>query len=477
MCADRSAASRQVRIYVAFSSSALSGSSQTYPLHHPDQKLLTNQEMLGEIQGRCEGVEFVGETEVEDAASTVANVKANKENLDGVLYFGALPGGLTELDLPAVVVHPLWGQWQYPFDAYSGQKVLTACLPVIPDASEAVLSSRLETVAEKVRLLQAAARMKGLTVLIVTDKPTLGRYEPTALQIEAEGWDEYERLYLENLAELGAEAVARPQEEMVSKMEAADEAEASEVARGWIEEAAGIRGTTEAEIQKSAKLYVAMREMLDEYNADAITTEGYGVFMYYGDEPIPSQGLPSSQFCTDGLVATSETLIDSLITQQLGLLVTGSTGFNGDYIVDEENGKAYIGHCECPFNPYGDERRAPYAIRNLPQWPMDEQEKGGACAQVNLPAGEPVTVAKTSVHDKKLSLFTGETVDGEKLFAGWYDILCRTKLAIETDAARLLSNLDWRTFGNHRVAFYGDHRERFKNLATLLGYEVVEKDR
>ena len=66
MRVDRSAVSREVRIYVAFSSSALSGSSQTYPLHHPDQKLLTNQDMLAEIQGRCEGVEFVGGTEVED---------------------------------------------------------------------------------------------------------------------------------------------------------------------------------------------------------------------------------------------------------------------------------------------------------------------------------------------------------------------------------------------------------------------------
>ena len=477
MRVDRSAVSREVRIYVAFSSSALSGSSQTYPLHHPDQKLLTNQDMLAEIQGRCEGVEFVGGTEVEDAARTVANVKGDQENLDGVLYFGALPGGLTELGLPAIAVHPLWGQWQYPFDAYAGQRVLTACLPVIPDASEAVLSSRLESIAEKIRLLQAVARMKGLTVLIVTDKPTLGRYEPTALQIEAEGWDEYESRYLENLAELGTEVVVRPQEEMVSKMEAVADAEASEVARGWMEEAAGIRGTTEAEIQKSARLYLVMRAMLDEYNADAITTEGYGVFMHYAEEPIPSQGLPSSQFCTDGIVATSETLIDSLITQQLGLFVTASTGFNGDYVIDVDNNKAYVGHCECPFNPYGDERRVPYAIRNLPQWGMDEQHKGGACAQVNLPAGEIVTVAKTSVHDRKLSLFTGRTVDGEKLFAGWYDILCRTKLAIETDAGRLLSNLDWRTFGNHRVAFYGDHRERFKDLATLLGYEVVEKDR
>ena len=53
--------------------------------------MLTNQEMLGPIEGRCEGVEFVGQAEVEDAARAVANVRRHQEELDGLLYFGALP--------------------------------------------------------------------------------------------------------------------------------------------------------------------------------------------------------------------------------------------------------------------------------------------------------------------------------------------------------------------------------------------------
>ena len=41
----------------------------------------------------------------------------------------------------------------------------------------------------------------------------------------------------------------------------------------------------------------------------------------------------------------------------------------------------------------------------------------------------------------------------------------------------LLENLDWKTFGNHRVTFYGDYRQKTKYLATLIGFEVVEKDK
>jgi len=41
----------------------------------------------------------------------------------------------------------------------------------------------------------------------------------------------------------------------------------------------------------------------------------------------------------------------------------------------------------------------------------------------------------------------------------------------------LLENLDWKTFGNHRVTFYGDYRQKTKDLATLIGFEVAEKDK
>lgn len=466
-----------LRLYTVFTSNGLFGSTGTYSFHHPEQKVLTNEELLGEIGRRCEGVEFVGSTDMEKHEYVAANIRARQRSLDGVLYFGAPPRELTGLDLPVIAIHPLWSQWQEPFDAYSGKRVLTATLPIIPDTSPETFSARLDGIAGKVHLLQLAVRLKTLRILCVTDVPTLGLYEPTAAQMAREGREAYEQKYLANLAALGAEMIVRPQDEMVSKMQAVPETKAQEITKQWISEAEGVKGTNEAEIRKSAALYLTMKNMMEEYGANAVTTEGYGVFMQYPGGPIPSQGLPSSQLCTEGVVATSETLVDSLVTQQLGLWMTGFAGLNGDYVVDPENHKAYVMHCECPFNPHGDDRRAPYVIRNLPQWPIDQQETGGACVQVKLPDNEGVTVAKLSVHDKKLSLFSGRTVPGEQLFPGWDDILCRTKLAIDTDAGTLLENLDWATFGNHRVVFYGDHRKEFKDLATLLGYEAVEKDK
>lgn len=118
----------------------------------------------------------------------------------------------------------------------------------------------------------------------------------------------------------------------------------------------------------------------------------------------------------------------------------------------------------------------PYIIRNLPQWSVDEQGIGGACVEVKLPINEEVTVVKLSVHDKKMTMFSGRTVDAEKLFPGWSEILCRTKVAIDADAQQLFEHLDWWAFDAHRVVFFGDYRQTFADLAKLLAYDLVVED-
>ena len=82
-----------------------------------------------------------------------------------------------------------------------------------------------------------------------------------------------------------------------------------------------------------------------------------------------------------------------------------------------------------------------------------------------------------SVHDSGLALFARRSAAGEQLVPGWEDMLCRTQLAIDVDARRLCEHLDWRTFGWQSVGFYGDHRQEYKDLATLLGFEAIEEDK
>ena len=194
----------------------------------------------------------------EKAQYAVSNIRNQQESLEGVLFFGTPPDELISIGLPTVAVHPCWGQWEYPFNPFKGKKVLTSFLPVIPDRDETVFPSRLEDIAGKIGRIQAISKMKGLRVLVVTDRPVLGAFEPTSLQT-GPNRKEYERVYLDNLREtFETEFLNISQEEMVERMKGIGE-EAEKVAEKWIDEAEGIKGTNKDEIVKSAKLYLGVQ--------------------------------------------------------------------------------------------------------------------------------------------------------------------------------------------------------------------------
>lgn len=466
------------------------------------QRVMSNAEMLDAVAQVCEGITFervdlvdeaqldaisrshygltpeerdnrsdVFRTARERAAAVVAKTEAAPGDVAGVLVFGAPWDALIATELPVVAVFPMWGTWMADFDfqSYRHKRVVTSCLPVVGDVSAVTFDARIRDIVTKLRTIQTVAEMKSLRILDVTDRPVLGSYE--------RGWGDptvYEATFLENVRRVfGAEIVTIPQAELFDALWAAEEAEAQQVAQRWLKEAAGIKGTVEAEVVKSARVYLALQALMAKYDCGAVTTEGYGVFADYARGAIPSQALASSQFYTDGVTATSECLLNSLFTQHLGLHILGRPGFNGDYIIDPFNHIAVVGHCEGAFNPYGDDRRSPYTIRNLPRWQKNE---GGACVQIDYPVGETVTLAKLSMVERKLALSTGRTVSGRALFADWDDLACRTKIAVETDTQALLDNLDWKTFGTHRVVFFGDFRQAFKDVARLIGFEVVEEN-
>ena len=60
---------------------------------------------------------------------------------------------------------------------------------------------------------------------------------------------------------------------------------------------------------------------------------------------------------------------------------------------------------------------------------------------------------------------------------GYVSFMGGDVVSSEAEVEAMLRGVDWQAFGHHRVAFYGDHRQKIKDLATLIGFEVVEKDK
>ncbi|HEX30344.1 TPA: hypothetical protein ENG04_09720, partial [Candidatus Poribacteria bacterium] len=265
---------RKTRIYVIFPSSGLDHRG-AWKQEEIRRKVMSNERMLEEIERRCENVEFVGRINLIDEdrldrisrshygmteeerlfraethriaqqrrRAAIEEVRNSLHELDGILIFGPPWGELIDTGLPVIAVFPMWGMWMSGFNpkAYREKGILIGYLPVVRDASESVFSARLDDLAGKIRLIQALSRMKGMKALVVTDRPVLGEFEPTPLQVRGDR-KRYEEIYLRNLREtFGMELVAIPQREMVERMKKADEEKARRVARKWIDESAGIR--------------------------------------------------------------------------------------------------------------------------------------------------------------------------------------------------------------------------------------------
>jgi hypothetical protein len=87
-----------------------------------------------------------------------------------------------------------------------------------------------------------------------------------------------------------------------------------------------------------------------------------------------------------------------------------------------------------------------------------------------MPLGEMTTTIQFDHKKKQVIFHQGKTVENVD-----EDKACRTKLAVEVkgDVYKLLDY--WDQWGWHRVTFYGDLKRPVYNIATLLGFEVVEE--
>lgn len=282
---------------------------------------------------------------------------------------------------------------------------------------------------------------------------------------QAHQWRRDEEKYRKNLADvLGMEMIRPDPKELWESYQEADEEEAKRIADKWIENAGEVVPRRET-ILSSAKLYIAMRNLMERHEANAITAD-CGTLMFTGFMPaIPC--LPFHQLWNQGQAGVCESDMDSAVSSLLGRCLTGRPGFISNHSYDLENDRITYMHCMCSNELYGpDEPPLEYDIVR-----HGESHVLGASIWLDFPVGEEVTTIKVSMLEKKIAIRSGKIVESVKDEKG-----CRSKMVVETDVEKILENYDYQTFGWHRITFLGDWRKEIKETAKLLGLEVVEED-
>jgi len=480
-------------------------------------------------------MEFVGREIIDSSAysaktdpeMTVNDEKSNlvlgkiansKKGLDGLLLFF---GGFSDkrfmlTGLPTIVVdcNPSKPQGGFKNAVAMGEKYGTKFITVSysttgfsDDPSEFVpgdiptpLAS--DILAEKVKLFNAIKRMKNTNLLTIQD---YDRMDPIGLR----GWgavnapvDDFDKIYPRKLKEsLGVDIVIVRSNELIEQIAKARREEAEKIADMWINEAEAVIGVKREDVIRSAELYIAYKELIKKYDADVITMSSWALIP---DGKIKAMGcLAEMELAKEHIPCCCESLINPLVTQMLVTYITGRPGFVGDMLggfppavppSEIPMNMMVIGHCYGPINPHGNDR-VPYTIRNHAYyelgwdttdprraWRRDAQVRANkqlkkehitlVGIRVKWPIDEIVTVVKVNAYDRKIEVYTGKSIDGNYVYKDFDNRICRTKLAISLD--KPFKRLRRDRWGCHRVVFYGDHTQKIKNLAALVGFELVE---
>jgi len=408
-----------------------------------------------------EDVEFVGDGIVRNRQELDLYLKKYGKEVAGILACNICLGslwmlaGAIESGLPVVVFAiPYSGhEWYTVPDLWrAGRKV------------DVVATGDFADVVKAVKPLRAIWHLKRTKILYFGGFLRLPKGYPEAVR-----------------EKIGPQIIPCEYKRVKEVYEKIDQKLAEKEAERWIREAQRVVEPTREEIIKSCKVYFALKEIMAEEGAQAVTINCLGGFYQH----VPAYPcLAFSRFNDEGLCGVCEADITSTVTQLIFLYLEGVPGFVTDPVIDISDNTVIHAHCmsatrmDGPAGP-----QCPYILRN------HLEDLRSTSIQVFMRKDQAVTVAKLVARDDRpydkrpltmaatppesvgvdqMLISTGTIVDSPTIDRG-----CRTKVKVRVaNAQRMLES--W-TAGLHRVLFYGDHMEDIRRLSRLLKFEVVEE--
>ncbi|MCD6384354.1 hypothetical protein J7M23_01115 [Candidatus Sumerlaeota bacterium] len=340
----------------------------------------------------------------------------------------------------------------YAGHAWSGQTWPGSDEPNLlrtPEAEKVVfvMSSSNKEIIDGIRVIYATERLKRSKVLLITERP--GELINYYIVKRPVGFNEIKERF-------GTEIVKVGSKEYKSYCTGARREDAKKIAKELINNALYTIEPKEEEIIDACQVYLGLKNMLSEYNVDALSIDCLSADILKDSIAYPCVGF--SMLNSEGIPAACEGDVFSLLTMMLYRYLADIPSFITDPVIDMHRGTVIHAHCVAPLKWDGKQVH-PYIIRS------HAEDNRSVSLQVKAKIGEPCTVAKI-LETETLTLSWGSIISNPDINRG-----CRTKveIAVEGDVLKLLRS--WR--GDlHRVLAYGSHRWALEEVARLIGLEL-----
>ncbi|OYD14427.1 hypothetical protein CH333_03330 [candidate division WOR-3 bacterium JGI_Cruoil_03_44_89] len=253
----------------------------------------------------------------------------------------------------------------------------------------------------------------------------------------------------------GIEIKCIKSDKVVNKWKDMDEERAKKIADKWIGEAKSVLEPDEGDVIAVAKLYLVMKDLLNEYEAEALT-------MAYGDDPLPVPCFAYTNLRDEGIPAACEADINSLLSMIILHHLTDKPSFMGG-IGFESDISLTIDHCVAPLKMKGyDTPPGFYILRDYHK----EKFIGSVTAFVMMDINQEVTICRLDGDLRNMLVAKGRILKCVDL-----EDHCRVTVKIRVVDARKFIHT---TSGNHHVMVYGDYGERLRELNELFGIATIE---
>lgn len=381
-------------------------------------------------------VEFVG-GDVVRISSDVEKLKEKMGDPDGILAFnlssgvGALFREIVDFGVPTIL-------FSQPYSGHDWSAV--AGMVKEGKSVDVLATSDYNEILSRIRLLDVVRRLKETKIIYIRNGGVNTDYAARVKE------------------KCGVEIISVDHNRLVDIYNSTDLKAAEEDAERWITNALKMVEPSRDEIIKSSRMYLAIKKLLEEEKASAITINCLGLFRQGALPAYPC--LAFSRLNDEGLTGVCEADLDSTLTQLIVGYIAKKPGFVSDPVIDTATNTVIHAHCVAATRMDGPANEpAPYIVRS------HLEDDKGASLQVLMRVGQKVTVAKL-VGLNTMLISTGEIIASPDVDRG-----CRTKITTKVPNARKV--LDNWSGGLHRVIFYGDWVEDVINLGKLLSYDVL----
>ena len=256
---------------------------------------------------------------------------------------------------------------------------------------------------------------------------------------------------------LGVRIVQRSIGDLMGRFQAAGQAEAQAQAQAWLDGAADVADAARRDIVEVAKVYLAMKGLIDEAGANAFTVDCRAwdllVCERFGSFISPCMGLTTLRW--EGIPAACEADICAMLSMCVLTCVSGLPAFMGNIgKAHRDRGSVQIaGHAACTVNMDGKgDKLEGYRL-------TDYGGRGGVASYCSVEGGVDITVARFDKNLAHISVVAGATVPTERCF--------------EVVVGDVEDFMDRCIVGDHYAVVHGNHLREVSLLARMLGIGVL----